>query len=285
LMRVVAQPRENRLAVDYALKEDQHGDDMARALLITGADRAPAIVLNGEPREKKLPAVTLEGGRRAWALPVDGALDADVLRDMPERWRRAQQTLALLGRKDFRLEFLHDWRVVGPFQRAATSVLWDGEMPSYAPEQKVDLGATLTGFARDEKGNETPVEIRWKRLQGPDEPALKPGPVVLAGQFNPNKKALAYAYTKIRSDRDRDVMLYTGSDQCLAVWINGERVLLRKLYRAAAPDQDRVRVRLRKGGNTVLVKSACGWEGWSFYFRLGDEYGFPVTDGLTFGLD
>jgi len=284
LLRVIARPAENRLWVDYAVKDDQHTPDMATALLVLGAREAPQVEFNGMPYAAPLDTITVER-QTAYVIPLVGALDDEALRRIPERFRRVRQVLALHGSRDFEPLFVHDWYVVGPFPHTDFSrVLWTGKLASYPPEREVDLDATYIGMKRAEDGTETPVEVRWRRLLAPDQPPLGPGPVVLADYFTPNKLAIAYAYTTIVSDRDRTVTLYTGSDQCLTVWLNGELVLQRVLYRAVAPDQDKVPVRLRKGVNTVLVKSAAGYEGWSFYFRLGDEYGLPITDGLTIGL-
>lgn len=81
----------------------------------------------------------------------------------------------------------------------------------------------------------------------------------LADLLSPNKGACAFAYTRIVSDRGREVTLYTGSDQCLAVWLNRQKVLYRNLYRAAEPDQDKAKIALKKGENTVLLRSIGGW--------------------------
>jgi hypothetical protein len=102
--------------------------------------------------------------------------------------------------------------------------------------------------------------------------------------MTPNKGTTAYAWTSIVSDRERAVVLYTGSDESIAVWLNGEPVLRKKIYRAALKDQDKIPVKLKKGENTVLVKLSHGYEAWHLFFRLGDEYGFPITEGITFGF-
>ena len=284
LLRAVISPGQNRLWVDYALKEEQRAPDMARALLVLGAREAPSVEFNGAPCSGSLGTIKLDG-QTAYVVSLAGVLDAQELQAIPERCRRAQEVLALHGSDDFQPLFVHDWYVVGPFPHADFSrVLWTGELAQYPPEQEVDLSAAYTGMERAEDGTEAPVQVRWKRLLKPGEAALGPGPVVLADHFTPNKLAIAYAYTTIASDRDREVTLYTGSDQCLAVWLNGQQVLSRVVYRAASPSQDRVTVRLKKGVNTVLLKSAAGHEGWSFYFGLGDEYGLPLSDGLSFGF-
>ena len=33
-----------------------------------------------------------------------------------------------------------------------------------------------------------------------------------------------------------------------------------------------------------MLKLAHGYEGRKLFFRLGDEYGLPVTDGIAFGF-
>ncbi|MCL1856593.1 MAG: hypothetical protein FWF84_02985, partial [Kiritimatiellaeota bacterium] len=112
--------------------------------------------------------------------------------------------------------------------------------------------------------------------------AVGAGPVNLSRRLVPNKRATAYGYTEITSDRERDVCVYIGSDQRFTFWLNGSQVYRRNVYRAAAPDEDCVTVTLKEGANTVLIKTECGWEGWAFYFRLGDEYGMPATDGIQY---
>jgi len=127
-------------------------------------------------------------------------------------------------------------------------------------------------------------DIRWKLLLAPGAATFGPNAVDLLPHFTPNTCVCGYAWTRIVSDRDRTLFLYAGSDQRMAIWLNGEKVLTRDFYRAAVPDQDRVEARLRTGGNTVLVKLCHRFEGWSFCFRLGDEYGLPEEDGLTYGF-
>jgi len=68
------------------------------------------------------------------------------------------------------------------------------------------------------------------------------------------------------------------------VWVNGKQVLAKNVYRAAVPDSDRAEVTLQPGENLVLVKVCQGTGGWSFYLRFGDEYGLPLTEGVTYGL-
>ena len=167
---------------------------------------------------------------------------------------------------------IQDWQVVGPFD----NVDWKGFDTAYGPEQDATKAA-YPGM----KGQ----EVKWQRILAAGKPALGPGLVELRARFGVDENACAYALTRIKSDRDRAVTLYTGSDDTISVWVNGKPVLAKKVFRAAAPDSDRVDVQLKKGKNTVLVKVCQGSGGWGFGLRVGDEYGMPITDGgMEYGL-
>ena len=283
LLRVAVRPRENKVWVDYDLKPEQQGSELATALLVFGLKAAPTVERNGKPLAGKPLAVTLDG-HTAWAIPLledAPALDAKAIET---RYQRIQPACALLGDTTQHKVFLHDWYVVGPFPNANyPETLWTGAAVAYPPEQKVDLEASYTGIDRV-TNTEVAATVRWKRLLAPNQPALGEGPANLAPHLNPNKCITAYAYTTITSDRQRPVTFYTGSDQRLTVWLNQRQVLDRHDYRSAGPDQDQVAVNLEPGKNTVLLKLANGGEGCSFYFRVGDEYGLPLTNGIGYGV-
>jgi hypothetical protein len=125
--------------------------------------------------------------------------------------------------------------------------------------------------------------VRWTRAQPAGAPALGKGSVNLRGRFGVDEQAVAYAKTTLTADRARTVTLYTGSDDTISVWLNGKLLLAKDVYRGAAPDQERVDLPLRPGANTLLVKICQTTGGWEFFARLGDEFGVPVTAGITCG--
>ena len=294
LLRVAVCPRENKVWFDYGLKPDQQGVELATALLVFGMKTAPTFVRNGKPVTEKPAAVTIDG-QTAWAIPLQDSAPALDAKTIVTRYQRAQQAFAVLGETTQRKIFLQDWSVVGPFPNANyPETLWTGAAVAFPPEQKVDLNATYTGIGNLENSDfnkaltqskkEVPTPVSWKRLLTLGQPVFGDGPVDLTPLLHPNKGICAYAVTTITSDRQRPVTLYLGSDQRLTVWLNHRQVFDSHEYRTASPDQDRVAVRLEPGQNTVLLKLANGYEGCSFYFRVGDEYGLPITDGLNFGL-
>ena len=59
-------------------------------------------------------------------------------------------------------------------------------------------------------------------------------------------------------------VLVIGSDDGVAVWLNGEEVHRNDVGRAYEPRQDLVPVRPRKGSNELLLKISQGHGGWEF---------------------
>ena len=76
------------------------------------------------------------------------------------------------------------------------------------------------------------------------------------------------------------VVASLGSDDGLAVWFNGEKLLARNVARGAAPDQDTVTLNIKPGTNYLLLKiynisGDCG-----FYYQAGTSYG-GMLDGVA----
>ncbi len=283
LLRVMVRPKERKLWVDYAIKADQKTPDMATALLVTGWDAAPIVERNGTPFAGQLATLTIDG-RKAFVVPLfaDGA--GAVPKDLAARAERAQKLFATLAGREEKPVFVQDWYVAGPFYN---DFLGKGfKKNSYPPEQTpgaVDLAATYPSTVQQDN-KDVKLTVAWKRLLAAGQPALGATPVNLLKHVTPGKGVSAFLYTKIVSDRERRVTLYTGSDEFMTVWMNGQQVARNPYYRAALKDQDKNPVTLKAGENVVLVKLAHGWEGWNYFFRLGDEFGFPVTDGITVGF-
>jgi len=70
---------------------------------------------------------------------------------------------------------------------------------------------------------------------------------------------------------DRTATLGIGSDDGVKVWLNGELVHQKWLYREVVPDTDQVRVKFRKGTNQLVVKVQNALGPWGFCCRLLKE--------------
>jgi len=95
--------------------------------------------------------------------------------------------------------------------------------------------------------------------------------------LGPAPSAAALAHVYLHSEGDRDLLLLAGSDDRAQVTLNGRRVHGSTDKTGPwRPDQERVKVRLRKGWNKLLVRvwNNAGHHGFSVRFALPD--GRPV---------
>ncbi len=263
-----------RLLVDHAPKPEQADHpDLAKTLLVFGMKDKPAIVLNGlnVPAERLVSAEI--SGRPAWLAPLtDAAHDATAA---AARYRDSRILLdpTIPAAAD---SLIQDWYLAGSFPNEADG----GFVRPFAPEKgPVDLSQTFEGI--DGK------TVAWRRLNpGGDTPVGRHGMFDLYNHYAPlHQWFIVYAYTRIRSDRDRDLLLLAGSDDAIAVWLNGEKLHQHEVYRALERDQERIPIQLRQGDNHLLLKIGQGTGSWGFAARLVEpRWSLPVTDGLTFGF-
>jgi hypothetical protein len=183
-------------------------------------------------------------------------------------------------------EWITSWLICGPIP------LQRYEDPSQAYDH-------LRGFTTDyleSEGGETNLHVRagdvvsykggtatWQLYRCPDS-------IVSLEKAYPGRDyALAYAYTEVQSDRAGVWYLGLGTDDGGSLWVNGLNVWDSFLCRGVSADDDLVPVMLKKGKNTLLVKSEQ-WEWhWGFCVRfLPFETGnllekhsfFTLTTGL-----
>lgn len=141
------------------------------------------------------------------------------------------------------------WHLIGPFDLPAEQ----GLAAAYPPEtEPIDLKAKYPG-----KGE----EARWRAAR------LSDGRVNSLKRFKQSDAAIIYLYRRIDSPKAESVRVSLGSDDGLAVWLNGEQLLFRDVKRGAAPGQDFVTLDLVEGQNDLLVKVSNHSDDWSLYFE------------------
>ncbi|MBI1928220.1 SpoIIE family protein phosphatase [Candidatus Poribacteria bacterium] len=91
--------------------------------------------------------------------------------------------------------------------------------------------------------------------------------------------AVAYFTTFVEATNDVSKELWLGSDDSIAVWLNGRQIHLTAADRSLVPDEERVSVRLVKGLNALLVKVADSKIDWKVSVR------FASDEGLRFFVD
>jgi CubicO group peptidase (beta-lactamase class C family) len=158
---------------------------------------------------------------------------------------------------------LRDWVVIGPFPNPREQG---------TPDRKSFDTDYLAGIGGEARARLTPTtEVA---IAGPagESVRLAAKSVKLAGpvldfveHYKDSDHKLAYAYTEVAASRDGEVLFLVGSDDGAKVWVNGKKVfeVLPPTGRPLTPKQDRLKVKLRKGANGILVKVENGLGQWS----------------------
>lgn len=177
----------------------------------------------------------------------------------------------LMATRVARLSSTVSWQVIGPFPNDTEG---KGFFTSYEVEKDV-LAAGDIDKAKSYDGVEG--KVKWRKalsiLRGTD------AFVDFNEIFNPNDWVCAYAFRKISSPQEQEATLSLGSDDGAKVWFNGKEVIAKYMARGASPGQDKVKVRLNKGENTILIKVEEQIGGWGFYFDVLGADGKPLTLG------
>lgn len=153
--------------------------------------------------------------------------------------------------------FAQRFMIAGPFIRKNPDNI-DIALP---PEQGVNLRDTYTGV-----GNR---DIFWKPADAGANGRLD----LLKAYPTAPALTLAYAYTTVYSETDREATLLVGADDQVAVWINGEEAHRNNWRGGAFPDEDTVPCRLKAGWNQVLCKIGQNGGNWALYLRFNDPDG------------
>ena len=149
-------------------------------------------------------------------------------------------------------DFIQEWHIIGPFPAE------EGKNfeKVFAPETVIDLEAEYPG-----RGG---ITAAWQKVEAKDD-------VIWFNEiFEQKEDGIAYGYCRVESPDDREVLIYAGSDDGIKIFLNGEQVWANPSYRGLRKDQDRVRVKLKKGWNNLLVKVAQGMGGWGYCIRISN---------------
>ena len=126
---------------------------------------------------------------------------------------------------------------------------------------------------RNDGGRPKPTEVRWDRFR-PDSNGYFD---LTARHGSAGNNSASYMYAEIESPVDQDAVVLLGTDDGAQLWVNGKNVFSTGATRAAAPEQERVKVKLQKGKNTVLLKVANGNNPHGFYFSITSDQELKVA--------
>ncbi|MBX7166307.1 MAG: hypothetical protein K1X74_08145 [Pirellulales bacterium] len=141
------------------------------------------------------------------------------------------------------------WHFIGPFDLAASG----GLATVYPPEQGIDLNGRYAGKSG---------EARWRKV------SINPNIAFDLKRLAPGPDAVGYLYRTIEFDRPLSVRASLGTDDGIALWVNGEQIVQRDRQRGDSPDEVRAVLPLRAGKNEILLKLANREGDWSVYFNV-----------------
>lgn len=143
------------------------------------------------------------------------------------------------------------WVFIGPFPNS------DGEGVAieYPPEVGIDLEGEYEGHDGE--------IVRWQ-----DGSRFVDGAAHDLAIFSENEFVLAYFYRTVEVDEATSATLLLGSDDSIAVWVNGEKEYDFRGARPVTVDQDQVGIDLEEGVNHLLLKIGNLAGNYGFSYRL-----------------
>lgn len=160
----------------------------------------------------------------------------------------------------------HAKRILDRLKRCMDHILaWEVTGP-YAEDGKGPKELFAVAFDPESSGR-----VQWKPIYaGTDH--RRPWAVVLSKVFA-GRNRVAYVRTQIWSPQDHDARLEMGSDDGLKVWFNDSQVYEANQLRFISRGQDKVKVKLKKGSNTLMIKVTQGDGDWFVCARIRSATG------------
>ncbi len=154
--------------------------------------------------------------------------------------------------------FINQWKVIGPFPNKDGM----GAHTAYPPEKMIDFSK--------------PVRYDTIRAKWQDVEPEGVFPIISFDRIYGRSPLVAYATTTINADHDMDAILKVGSNDGVVCWVNGEKVHENHIARGLTVDEDVLKVKLRKGQNTILLKVLNEGNAWEACLRICDGRGRPL---------
>ena len=149
--------------------------------------------------------------------------------------------------------FVKRYAVLGPFSKTDVDTV-DERLYS---GNRLDLKKTYTGI--DGK------TVRWQEAT-----ARADGYLDLRRDLSPIPRTVGYTLVYIHAPKVTDSMMLIGSDDEIAVWLNGTEIHRKSIDAGATADADAIPCQLKAGWNTVLCQKVdLGWS-WGLYLRFTD---------------
>ena len=149
--------------------------------------------------------------------------------------------------------YITDWLVLGPFfpDDLDTDFLADMGGEANIEPKEGDIVTTADG-----------TTLTWKHYKS------KTDIIELLYAVAEHEHATAYAFCVLRSETAGETQICLGSDDGVAVWINGEQVHHNPAFRSLTLDEDVFEASLKAGDNRCLVKVFNETGTWDLAMRV-----------------
>ncbi|HEY3324524.1 MAG TPA: SUMF1/EgtB/PvdO family nonheme iron enzyme [Planctomycetota bacterium] len=151
-------------------------------------------------------------------------------------------------------EQLGPWQYIGPFEGGSKSAFDE----AYPPETEIDLTKTYG-------------KCKWVV-----HPEWADGSVV---DLSVPGNSAVYLYRTITSPTAKTITGYFGSDDGMAMWFNGKKLISNNVARGASANQDTAKLELQAGENKLLFKVHNQGGGCGFYFSTNATPGGAPNEG------
>ncbi len=159
------------------------------------------------------------------------------------------------------------WYYIGPFDNTDGI----GHEFVYPPEKEIDFTKSYDG-----KGE----KAEWKEFKN-----FPLGQIVDLKKFKTSDYCVVYLYHEIDAPEAVELPLSLGSDDSIAVFLNGQRIAEDNAARPAGPDQDQATLKLKKGKNQLLIKIGNIAGDWAVYVAPELPLSFPAKLHKQFSRD
>ena len=258
-------PQARRLAFELLVQQDKTASVRFLPKMVNDPSpelRRDAIGRLLDDAEKLLSAEKKSEAQALFQQGFAAARDKDQIDKAAKRLKDLGEAIDLAKH----LGFILDWKLIGPF----ANVEQKGVETQYPPEKALDFKAEYDG----KEG-----KVRWKDYLSKDANGI----VDLNIGVGQHTEAIGYAATEFSSSTARDVEVRIGCYTAFKLWLNGELVLDRgDAYTGMSFDHYRVKIRLRDGKNTLLMK-VCNDvpppqvpKLWRFQLRVCDADGAAI---------
>ncbi|OAI56508.1 hypothetical protein AYO49_04180 [Verrucomicrobiaceae bacterium SCGC AG-212-N21] len=209
------------------------------------------------------------GAKETYQKAIDAARDEDQVKTIAE----ALDKLGVKVDVPKHFGFLMNWQVIGPFDNTKR----EGFDTVFPPEKEIKLDAGYEGKPEDNGAKRT---VKWQAFESKHEQ----GKLDFNKPLGMLKQTTAYAYTTFNAPEARDAEIRLGCKNGWKVWLNGELLFGRDEYhRGAQMDQYKLKAKLKKGDNAILVKCCQNEQTenwtveWEFQLRVCDATGTAIA--------